>query len=208
MFHISGMNISGPVSAAGAADVISGDAGFWRATFGSVVVTTRNRVLAFNGIAAKLQGRLYPILVPYCHAYQPIDPDAVLTEVPHSDDSFFDDDTGYVGSGTHVTITTDLIERSVAGTVDIAFGDMLQPGQVFSFDEHMYRLDSVVYTSDTTAALRWQPPLRAAVTAGDELEFTRPVCRMRLATDDEMMLSLDANRRGFPTVNFVEDLVS
>lgn len=207
MFHPRGMNISGPI-ADGAADVISGDAGFWVATFGSVVVTTRERIITFNAIASMLEGRLYPILVPYCHAYQPVDDSAIHEAVPHSDGTFFSDGTGYVGSGTSIMITADRPERAVTGSVTIIHGDTLQPGQVFSFDERMYRLSSVVYTSDTAANIKWHPPLREAVSAGAELEFTRPVCRMRLASDDEMMLTLDMNRRGFPTVNFVEDLVS
>ncbi|MNL55779.1 hypothetical protein D3C87_1792130 [compost metagenome] len=50
------------------------------------------------------------------------------------------------------------------------------------------------------------PPLREPVLAGTELNFTRPVCRMRLATDDAMQIDLDLNRRGFPSLDFVEDL--
>ncbi len=206
MFHLRGMNISGPI-ADGASDVISGDAPFWVATYGSIVTTTRDRVMTFNAIASMLEGRLYPILVPYCRMYQPVDDDATYEPVPHSDGTFFSDGSGYVGSGTEIIITGDRPERAVNGSVTIAYGDTLQPGQVFSFGERMYRTNSVIYTSESTADIKWQPPLREPVAAGDELEFTDPKCRMRLASDDEMMLSLDMNRRGFPTVNFVEDLV-
>ena len=206
VFHLRGMNISGPI-ADGAADVIAGDNGYWVATYGSVVVTTRERVMTFNAIASMLEGRLYPILVPYCRAFQPVDATATYEPLPHDDDTLFSDETGYVGSGTDVRMTADRPERAVTGSVTIAYGDTIQPGQVFSLGERMYRLKSVIYTSPTTANIKWQPTLRDAVAAGAELDFTDPVCRMRLASDDEMMLSLDMNRRGFPTVNFVEDLV-
>lgn len=202
-FHLRGMNITGPVSASGAADVISGDSSFWVATFTSVVVTTKERVLTFRGIASKLQGRLYPIIVPWCKLYQPLVEGYDGAPIPHSDGSYFSDGTGYVNSGTDVRTISDLPEHAVSATVDIVYADDIQPGQVFSFGNRLYQLTDV-----DGATLKWQPPLRESVIAGTELNFTFPRCQMRLASDDEMMLDLDMGRRGFPTVNFVEDLVS
>jgi hypothetical protein len=203
---LSHMNISGPVSQAGVSDVISGDAGFWRATYGSVIVTTRERVITWRAIAAKLQGRLNPILVPYCSAYQPIVNDLVTDPVPHDDDSYFDDGTGYIGSKTQVYLTADVAERAINCTVNVVVADTLQPGQVFSLGERLYQITDVVDVSDTIKQLTFLPPAREAVYADTELEFTNPVCRMRLATDDAMAVDLDMNRRGFPSVDFVEDL--
>ncbi|WP_085044334.1 hypothetical protein [Ensifer aridi] len=214
MFHIAPMNISGPVSASGAADVISGDAGFWRASYGSVVVTTRERVLTWRAISAKLRGRLYPILVPYCGMYQPYPLDAngkrIFTKpgIPHSDGALFSDESGYLSGVISAILVGSLPVRAVNGNITVNAADAIQPGHVFSFGERMYEILDVTYTSETTATLTWQPPLREAVTAGTELNFDRPVCRMRLASDSEMQLQLDMNKRSFPTVNFVEDLVS
>jgi hypothetical protein len=214
MFHIAPMNISGPVSASGAADVISGDAGFWRASYGSVVVTTRERVLTWRAISAKLQGRLTPILVPYCGMYQPFPVDSLGKRIfptggiPHSDDATFSDGSGYLSGVIGAKLVGSLAVRAVGGNITVNAADVVQPGQVFSFGERMYEIKSVDYTSDTTATITWQPPLREAVADGEELNFDRPVCRMRLASDNEMQLTLDMNKRGFPTVNFVEDLVS
>lgn len=212
MFHIAPMNISGPVSASGAADVISGDAGFWRASFGSVVVTTRERVLTWRAISAKLQGRLFPILVPYCGMYQPYPLDAngkrIFTgPVTHSDGTPFSDGAPYLSGSIRATLDADLPNRAVSGNITVDVAGVIQPGHVFSFGERMYEIRDVVYTGENTATLTWQPPLREAVTGGTELNFDDPVCRMRLASDTEMQLSMDMNKRGFPTVNFVEDLV-
>lgn len=213
MFHIAPMNISGPVSGSGAADVISGDAGFWRASYGSVVVTTRDRVLTWRAISAKLRGRLYPILVPYCGMYQPFPLDEngkpiFPGVVPHSDGTYFSDGTGYFQGNISVTLNASKAVRAVTGTVTVNAAGTIQPGQVFSFGERMYEIIDAEYLNETTVSLTWQPPLREAVAAGAVLNFDRPVCRMRLATDNEMQLQLDMNKRGFPTVNFVEDLVS
>jgi hypothetical protein len=213
MFHIAPMNISGPVSGSGAADVISGDAGFWRASYGSVVVTTHDRVLTWRAISAKLRGRLFPILVPFCGMYQPFPLDALgkpvfTSVVPHSDGSYFSDGSGYLSGVIRVTLDTALPVRAVGGNVTVEVSGVIQPGHVFSFGERMYEIIDVDYSTDTTATITWQPPLREAVPAGAELNFDKPICRMRLASDAEMQLPLDMNKRGFPTVNFVEDLVS
>ena len=213
MFYIAPMNVSGPISGSGAADVISGDAGFWRASYGSVVVTTRDRILTWRGISAKLQGRLFPILIPFCGMYQPFPPGSdgkpvfPPLAVPHSDDAFFSDGTGYKSRVIRVLLNGELRVRAVSGKVDIVTDSLIEPGQVFSFGERMYEIVDVARDGNS-ATLTWQPPLREAVPDGTQLNFDRPVCRMRLASDNEMQLTLDLNKRGFPSVNFVEDLLS
>jgi len=207
------MNLSGPVSGSGAADVISGDAGFWRASYGSVVVTTRDRVLTWRAISAKLRGRLYPILVPFCGMYQPYPLDALgkpifTSTVPHSDGSYFSDGSGYLSGMIRATLDTALPVHAISGNVTVDVAGTIQPGHVFSFGERMYEILDAEYLDETHITLTWQPPLREAVAAASELNFDRPVCRMRLVSDSEMQLQLDMNKRGFPTVNFVEDLVS
>lgn len=203
---LSHMNISGPVSQAGVSDVISGDAGFWRATYANIVVTARDRVITWRAIAAKLQGRLNPVLVPYCSAYQPIIQGLAIGPVPHDDGAYFSDGTGYVSTKTQVLLTADVPLRGVSCTVNVIAADTLQPGQVFSLGERMYQVTDVVDVSDTSKQLWFQPPARESVLANTELEFTNPVCRMRLASDDAMAIDLDLNKRGFPSVDFVEDL--
>lgn len=201
-FFLRGMNISGPVSASGAADVISGDASFWIATFSDIIVTTEQRLMAFRGIRAKAQGRLNPIIVPNVPLYRPVVPGYNGKPLPHSDGAFFSDGSGYVSAGTDVRTVADLPKDAIAGNVSVRYAGLIQPGHVFSFGDRMYEVTDV-----SANRLWWQPPLREAVDAGSILNFTSPRCQMRLASDDEMRLETDVARRGFPTVNFVEDLV-
>jgi hypothetical protein len=71
----------------------------------------------------------------------------------------------------------------------------------------MYRIRTVQMTGANTATITFRPPAREAVSAGTEMEFDRPVCRMRLATDAEMDLDLDLVAPwSYPTVNFIEDV--
>lgn len=200
MFHVSPMNVSGPLSQDGQGDVIAGDAGFWKVTFGSVVVTTTDRVKTWRAIAAMLQGRLEPILVPYCGAYQPRLTAPV--DVPHSDGTPFSDGTKYEGMSTAVYLVGDLVRGVTNCVVNVVAAGEIQPGHVFSFGERMYEIRRIV---DNT--FYFNPPLRDPVSSGTQLNFDNPVCRMRLASDNEMQLQLEGNRRSFPNVNFVEDLL-
>jgi hypothetical protein len=209
-FDIAWRSLSAPASVSGAVQVVSSDAGIWKAKFSNVVVRKREAVLAFRGIANLLEGRLGRILVPLCRGYQPRlggDLDAELVaKLPHSDKALFNDATGYVGQTIDARLAGSAAPRAVSASVNIAYGGVLEPGQHFSLGERLYRLRTVAYTSPTTAAITFRPPLREAAALGDRLEFDNPVCRMRLATDDAMDLELAMRRFGNPTVNFVEDV--
>lgn len=210
-FDLDSRSLAGPASVSGATQVVASDAGIWKATFGSVIVKSRQAVLAHRAIAALLEGRLGSILVPLCRGYGPSsgavlseDEKALFAQVPHDDDAFFDDDTGYVGSLTDVVLAADAAVRATTLHVTVNYAaDDIQPGMHFSLGERLYR----IRTYDApTGAMTIRPPLREAVTAGDRLEFDSPVCRMRLLQDDGLDLELALRRFGSPTVQFIEDV--
>lgn len=212
-FDIASRSLAAPASVSGVTQVVSTDAGIWKATLGGIVVRSREAVIAFRALANLLEGRLNPILVPTCRAYQPIPTGftsttaaALLDEVPHSDDAEFDDDTGYAGSTANIVLAGNVAARAVSANITVEYGGQLEPGQFFSLGERLYRVRTAVYSTPTSAAITFRPPLREAATAGDLLEIDRPVCRMRLASDDAMDLELALRRFGSPTVNFIEDL--
>lgn len=206
-FDIASRSLAGPTSISGKTQTVSTDAGLWKATLGSILIRDRNSRLAFRAIANLLEGRLHPILVPVCRADQPVVDgiDGLYDEVPHSDDAFFDDDTGYVGGSIEV-LSAAMAVRAVSGAITIAYGGTLEPGQHFSVGERLYRLRTVEYTGTNTANITFRPPLREAVAYGDYLEFNDPVCRMRLVSDDQMDLELQLRRFGSPSVSFIEDV--
>lgn len=205
-FDIAPRSLSAPASLSGASQVVASDVGVWKASYQDVPVFDHDAILTWRAIAALLEGRLNPILVPVTRFYQPTLDEALYKEVPHDDDTFFDDDSGYVGSTTSVRFASAAAVRAVSANVTIDYGGTLQPGQHFSVGERLYRLRSVSYATDTQALITFRPPLREAVAAGTRLELDDPVCRMRLASDAEMDIELELNRRGVPKVNFVEDV--
>ncbi|TGP65454.1 hypothetical protein EN868_03115 [Mesorhizobium sp. M2D.F.Ca.ET.225.01.1.1] len=210
-FDLDSRSLAGPASVSGATQVISSDSGLWKATFGGVIVKSRQAVLAHRAIAALLEGRLGSILIPLCRGYGPSsgavlseDEKALFAQVPHGDHSFFDDGTGYVGSLTNVVLAADAAVRATTLHVTVNYAaDDIQPGMHFSLGERLYRIRTY---DATTGAMTIRPPLREAVTAGDILNFDDPCCRMRLMNDDGMDLQLALRRFGNPTVQFIEDV--
>lgn len=201
-------SLAGPSSVSGKSQVVSSDAGIWKIQLGSVLVRNRNAVLAHRALAALLEGRLNPILIPLCRAWQPVPDGAVAAglygAVPHSDDAFFSDDSGYVGTVIDVVAAANAAVRATSMTVTVNYAGDIQPGQHFSVgDGRLYRVRTF---NSATGAMTFRPPLREAVSAGDRLEFDDPVVRVRLQEDNGMDLELAMRRFGSPTVSFVEDV--
>ncbi|NGO51607.1 hypothetical protein [Allomesorhizobium camelthorni] len=205
---VSPRSLRGPASVSGFSQVVSSDAGLFKITLGGIIIRSRAEVLAFRAIANLLEGQLNPINIPICRAYQPVPAGAVAAglydEVPHSDDAYFDDDTGYVGTVIDVVAAANAAVRAVSMTVTVNYAGDIESGQHFSVgDGRLYRVRT--FDADT-GALTFRPPLREAVTAGDRLEFDNPILRCRLAADDSMNLELAGRRFGSPSVAFLEDI--
>jgi len=210
MIDIAPRSLAGPSSVSGVSQVVASDAGIWKATYAGIPVVDDQKVLAWRAINNLLEGRLISILVPIWRWYQPVpaeaDELALYDPVPHSDQSPFSDGSMYQGGVIDVTLASSIPLRGVTANISIKSADMIQPGQHFSIEGRLYRVRTVNYTSETTAAITFRPPAREAASVGARLEFDFPVCRMRLASDGEMDLPLDYGRWSFPTVNFIEDV--
>lgn len=212
-FDMAPRTIAGPSAASGFTQVVSSSASLWKAGFSKIIIAKEQHTLAWRAIAAMLEGRVGAILVPLCRGYQP-KPDGaesagLWNPVPHSDGSFFSDDTGYVSRVIDVQLSGAVVAGATTASITINVAGDVQPGQHFSLGERLYRLKGVTDTTSgsvRTADIKFWPPAREAASAGDNLEFDDPVCRMRLATDDAMDLSLEMRRFATPTVQFLEDL--
>ncbi len=206
-FDIAPRSLAAPAALSGFGQVVASDAGLWKATFANIVVRSRQTVLAFRALGTLLEGRVNPVIVPLCRAWQPIVPGVEEADpVPHSDGAFFSDGTGYTTGTMSVQTTAAASVGAVSIPIALGWPAEIEAGQHFSIGDRLYRIRSVTWASDLAATLTFRPPLRDFVALGAYLEFDDPVCRMRLATDREMDLTLELHRFGQPTVNFVEDL--
>ncbi|MDE4556455.1 hypothetical protein [Sinorhizobium meliloti] len=71
---IAPRSMAAPAAVSGVQQVVASDAGLWKVALGGIPVVNGNAVLTWRAIAATLEGRIQPILVPLSHWYQPEPP--------------------------------------------------------------------------------------------------------------------------------------
>lgn len=162
--------------------VVQPDAGSWEIELQDIPISSLADVLLWREIESGLNGRANNILVPV-----------------------------YEGklSGTPIAATANanVAIGAVIVQVNKTAGAALQPGQQFSdLVGRMYRIKSVVSVAGNINTVKVWPPVRTPITSGDALEFNKPVCRCRLASDDGMNVMLELLTAARPSVRFLEDV--
>lgn len=193
-----GRTIQGGQSISGQSQAVRTDGGgLWRATHTGIILATRDEVRAWRAWEAILDGGAANVVVPMNDTrFAPLPVGVEPGEiVPHSDDQYFSDDTGYLSSLiTAETVgTADL--RATTVVLDITVGSALRGGEHFSLDHptkgrRLYRVVLVTGTVGTQHTVEIRPPLREATTDGMEADFDRPSCTMRLIMPDNMPAEL------------------
>lgn len=214
---LQGRTVTGGQSVSGISQAVRTDGGgLWRISFGGIVLRTPDQVRAWRAWEGILDGGAQNVIVPICdlrHGPRPIVGGVPVTPgatVPHSDDEYFSDTTGYV---------TPLIEAETVGTavlgattidIDVTVGEMLRGGEHFCLIhdarlERLYRAVKVTAVVGTVHTVQIRPPLREATTAAMPVDFDRPRCVMRLADPEAMRLALQMGRFADGlSVSFVE----
>lgn len=206
--YIDSISIDGGTSLSGINTSIATDGG------GKVVVNmtnarlmNRSEVLLWRAVATGMNGGNIPIVVPLCQArYQPTNG---RTSVPHSDQTTFSDETEYAQWDCTVTVAADAVMGDISISLNItSLGKPLIGGEWFSIDHpnhrhRAYNIWSIDAQTDTTATVRFFPPLREDVTADEGVEFAIPKCMMRLV--GEMRAPPQPGGYANGNVAFVED---
>ena len=74
-------------------------------------------------------------------------------------------------------------------------------------DEHFaHRIEAITSTVGSVYTCTIVPKTREPIASGASLEFDRPLCRVRLASDDAMLLPLRHHRFGEGNITFIEDV--
>lgn len=190
--------------------------GFWRAQLASIAINSGALIGAWRAISAQLDGGSGVMVVPMCDPCVPwpvIDGERVTGygNVPHSDGTLFDDGAGYDQPVVECVTVGDAIRRATTLVLQFVNGGPLVGGEFFSFqhatyDWRLYVVRSTYENDDGTTTITFRPPLREAVTDGTLVEFDRPRCVMRLASQDAMVLDLEMRRRGNPSITLIESL--
>jgi hypothetical protein len=212
---LASRSLSGGASLSGRMQIVASDAGVWMCSLNNIPLYNRQTILTWRAIAARAEGRLNPIDLPlfryeleYSAQGADYDYGAPVTSIPFSDETYFDDGTGFVGSITEVAADGAAALRATSMTFSVTTAPRIEPGQIFGINHatkgpRWYQIKTYDYD---TFAVTFQPPLREAVADGEVIIFDQPACRMRLATDNEMQIELEAGSYGSESVNFIEDL--
>lgn len=204
--RLVGGALRGGQSLSGVATAIRSDGGgLWFLEFTGIFVRTPDQVRAWRAWEGYLDGGATNCIVPYIdyrHAPRPIvdgSPALPPPPVPHSDDSYLSDDTGYVGSVMSAVLTADAALRATTVGIEMLVGSDLRGGEHFTLDHadvgpRLYRVISIESADAGVHEVTIRPPLREAVTAGMVADFDTPRCVMRLADPDAMILALRGNR--------------
>lgn len=202
----------------------------WRAKI-TVGIRRPEQRLNFRAMMAQSRGRVGTWSVPVCAGFQIIDP---LTSGDFSSDFSSDFSHGAEGAHEVRIVEINPIQRAtfgdastfsdaavfetklVMGTMAADFfkGDtaisvrspLYQPlaGQYFSIGDYLYLITSGVSTGGVNYWLTFAPPLRGYAKNETAVDFSRPSCLMRLASDDEGQLELESLRFADVSLNFVE----
>jgi hypothetical protein len=159
-------------------------------------------VLAWRAMEALLEGRANTVRLPLFDLwYRARQAQIGAGVVPHSDGTYFSDETGYSTSDLSGVLVTGVQgQRNI--TADFGgYGELLQAGLYFGLGEHPYIASGVTWDGDV-ATIRCSPTLRKSYT--DEPLKLKPTMIGQLTSDDGMALKLQNLRHGAPTVTFQE----
>ncbi|WP_420415928.1 hypothetical protein [Marinovum algicola] len=130
------------------------------------------------------------------------DDDVARGFLTYSDESHFDDDTGFsLPAFDDPTVAADVPVGQRQVQLDGYLGLFLTRGAFFSINDFLYR----VWTN-TDGLITFNPPLREAVTAGDEVRVIFPRTRLRLSDDAGWSVFIEYMRWGRETSIALEEV--
>lgn len=199
--------ISGGTALSGNEDVVATDGGgrvFYE--IADPYLDEPATALAWRALSAYLDGGVRPIIVPFCDGrHQPV---GALIPTPHSDGTTFSDESEY-----EPTLIGEAVGAADlrATTMSIRINALPRPllgGEWFSIDHpsmrwRAYRIAEVLSVAGSIATVSFRPPLREAVSNGDEIDFGNPRCTMRL--EGAMRSPMQMGFASGGPVRFVED---
>jgi len=121
--------------------------------------------------------------------------------IPFSDGSTFSDGAGFaLPDASDPVVTFDAPGGASTVWLDGYLGRQISRGAVFSHDDYLYRV-----STNSDGVVTFNPPLRAALSAGDMVKVNRPTVLLRLAKADGWSPFVDVGRISAPmTVKLVE----
>lgn len=215
-YSLTGRAITGGQSISGITQSVNTTGGgFWVFELGGANLRTVERLKAWRAMEALIDDGVTSIEVPICDYRQaPVQvvggsPVYGGATVPHSDDTPFSDDTEYVSGSPSGSVSASAALRATTLRIQVIGGPVIG-GEHFSFTHptvgrRMYRIRTVeADLGGGVYDVTFRPPLREAVTAGEEADFRNPSCLMKVANPHEMAPTVENLRFADGNVVFVE----
>lgn len=175
-------------------------------------INTVGRARAWRAVNARLDGRFNYLRAKVCDRYRigrrDIGASFNGTQVPHSDDTLFSDDTGYGLAQPSSPAQEDVARGSTTVRVLASdFSGAMTAGVFFSINDYLYVVTDWALAGDDEefVDITFKPPLRATVAAGDAVDFDAKSVWV-LDTDDEGLMPLRLGRFGEVELNLTEAL--
>lgn len=183
--------------------IVTDGGGRWVAEYQNAPLNTREKVLSWRALRALLNSGTRPFIFPICDArHQPV---ASRQRVPHSDGTPFSDDSLYSSGDCEVYAAAGSPLRSTSMALNIVqLGKPIIAGERFSIEHPTWSHRLYEIATIDGDEITFRPPLREAVTAGTELNFSDPRCVMRLSGD--MSAPLNGPRFATGSLMLVEDM--
>jgi len=201
-----GFNTRSPgVAIDGSEQVISPLSELWRYRV-IIPIITKDQARSLRVIKSALKGRFNYLLLRLCDQYRISRKDIGLPPdgtVMHSDGSTFSDGSGYRLAEPSPPLVEDAAENAVTITVRASdFEGYMTSGVFFSIDYWLYQVDDWELDG-ANYILQISPPLRGAVAAGTEADFSA-LSIWRLDADASGNLDLNIGKFGFAELALVE----
>lgn len=214
--RVVGSEIDGGTSLSGISDPVQSDGGgYWIANydgadFGGPDDEDRTLTLAWRAINAGLSGGQPAVVLLHDQHHQPV---GSALSVPHSDDAPFSDDTEYASPSVASSVIA-VVNGETGGLnctiLDITFVAPLAliGGERFTYVHPTWgeRAAEISSVEDIEGGkrIKFQPPIRGGIAAGDALDFDNVRCRMRRASQPTSALSMGLFSSA--SIQFVEDM--
>ena len=208
---IVGSVVSGGITAGGQQQRVSAlGGGLWALQLEFNTLRTPDQIRTWRALQYGQLAGVVPVNVSICDLRQAPRPSNWMPAggVPHSDGTSFGDDTLYIGSTIGAAMTADAALR--ATTITVEFSGDAEPlgGEYFSmsYGEGMHELHVVTSVAENGDGydIGFTPPLRAAHSSGDALNFDNPTGTFVMASPDAMAMATEMGRRGTGQATFIE----
>lgn len=208
---LENLSVSGGVALTGTEQRVYFPDQRWRATV-DLALRNKAEIFAFRRLVARADGSANAIDLPAfegLRANWPVDQwgrtlNPRMTRREELDGTIYADPRIPAASAITATVSGAHAIRATSLAINVTQGAPLTHGQFVSIAGRLYILRWPVSTVGTVQTFEIRPPLRAAAASGAVVECAIPTCEMRLASDDQTQIMLEAFRYATLTLSFVE----